>query len=195
LAAKINSRLQQASVSITGLMLAGGEGRRAGYRDKGMIEWQGQALAAHVYQRLAPQVDDLIISCNRNLGFYARFGTTISDLRAGFQGPLAGLEAARGKIQSQFILLVPCDTPLLPLDLAARLMAGLERDSSAGISYARSGEEHHYLCALLRQHCLDGITAYLDGGGRTVRHWYEQCGCISEEFAAPGAFLNINHPD
>lgn len=183
------------SDSITGLLLAGGAGRRAGNRDKGTIFWQGQALAAHVYARLAAQVGTIVISCNRNLDFYARFNSRcVTDLRADFQGPLAGLEAASEIIHSEYILLAPCDVPLLPAELARRLREALELSPDKGVSYARTGEKNHYLCALLRRGCLESLPEFMDNGGRAVRHWYENCGVIPVDFTQADEFLNINSP-
>lgn len=164
-----------------------------GDRDKGTVIWRGLPLVAHVINRLKPQVGKILISCNRNAGFYANYAeTTFSDLRTGYQGPLAGLEAAARHIETEFVLIAPCDTPLLPADLVPRLLAELlsgERDGC----YARSGDRNHYLCALLKRACLESVSSYLDDGGRTVRHWY-----AAQDFEAvelgedTGAFANIN---
>ena len=82
-------------LNVTGLILAGGAGRRVGKRDKGLIPWQGQALVAHVSNVLRPQVSELLISCNRNFSQYEEFSDLIiADHRQNFQGPLAGLDAA-----------------------------------------------------------------------------------------------------
>ena len=79
----------------TGLILAGGAGRRVGGRDKGLLTWRGAPMAAQVAQRLRPQVARLLISCNRNTDYYATLAdATVADSRRDFQGPLAGIEAA-----------------------------------------------------------------------------------------------------
>jgi molybdopterin-guanine dinucleotide biosynthesis protein A len=50
---------------ITGVVLAGGMGRRMGGADKGLQDLRGQPLVACAIDRLAPQVDHLLISANR----------------------------------------------------------------------------------------------------------------------------------
>ena len=81
-----------ATEDITGLILAGGAGRRVEGRDKGLIDWQGKPLVQHVALRLRPQVGQLIISCNRNIETYRELADkTVTDSRRDFQGPLAGL--------------------------------------------------------------------------------------------------------
>ena len=108
-------------------------------------------------------------------------------------GPLAGLEAAAPHIDTDFVLVVPCDTPRLPADLVQRLLTALLAEDLEGC-HARSAGRDHYLCALLRSSCLPSVSAYLDGGGRAVRHWLAQHRVCAVEFEDPGAFENINEP-
>jgi molybdopterin-guanine dinucleotide biosynthesis protein A len=182
--------------AITGLVLAGGAGRRAGGLDKGLVNWRGRPLVEHVVTRFAPQVDRLIISCNRNRDRYAQYAScVIADERDGFQGPLAGFEAAAPLVATDYLVVVACDLPLLPLNLASRLVDRLSRQPGAAVAHATSNGTHHYLCAALRTGHLASLGPFLDGGGRAVREWYRQQGAISVEFANCGdAFSNINEP-
>ncbi|MEF9943800.1 MAG: NTP transferase domain-containing protein, partial [Burkholderiaceae bacterium] len=80
--------------TITGLILAGGQGRRMGGVDKGLQLLQGRAMVAHVIDRLRPQVGQILINANQNLARYAEFHCpVVSDAIGGFAGPLAGLHA------------------------------------------------------------------------------------------------------
>lgn len=179
---------------LTALILAGGEGRRAGDRDKGTLAWHGRPLVARVQERIAPQVGRILISCNRNEDFYAAYADlTIPDLREDHLGPLAGLEAAAPHIDTDFVLVVPCDTPRLPADLVQRLLTALLAEDLEGC-HARSAGRDHYLCALLRSACLPSVSAYLDAGGRAVRHWLAQHRVRAVEFEDPESFDNINEP-
>lgn len=164
-----------------------------GARDKGLLTWRGQALAAHVAQRLRPQVGRLLISCNRNEPFYATLGdATVIDNRTDFQGPLAGLEAAMPHINGEFLVIVPCDMPLLPLDLAERLLGALEPGTS-DISYAHDGARDQYLCAAIRVAVLSSLRGFLDEGQRAVRHWYaRQRYCTVDFSGQAGCFWNFN---
>lgn len=181
---------------ITALILAGGEGRRAGNRDKGTIVWHGRPLVAHVRGRLEPQVGRIVISCNRNADFYAGYAeTTFPDLRADYQGPLAGLEAAACLIDTPYVLVAPCDTPLLPGDLVQRLLEGLLGENADGC-FARANNRDHYLCVLLRSACLQTVGDYLDSGGRAVRQWLARHKINRVDFGAAGEhFCNVNDPD
>jgi molybdopterin-guanine dinucleotide biosynthesis protein A len=185
--------------NITGLILAGGAGRRVDGRDKGLLAWRGRPLIEHVLEKLTPQVSSILISCNRNQDRYGRYRhRLVGDSRPDFQGPLAGLEAARADIATEFTLICPCDTPLLPADLAVRLLQGFASPAgrSLDISYASDGERGQYLCALIRTACLDTISDYLDQGGRSVRGWYQLQATLQVDFAdCPDAFSNFNHLD
>lgn len=183
----------------TGLILAGGAGQRMGGQDKGLLTWQGKTMAAQVAQSLRPQVRRLLISCNRNSDYYATLADmTVADSRRDFQGPLAGIEAAIPHLIGKFLIVVPCDNPLLPADLARRLVAALDSPENidADISYAHDGAREQYLCAAIRARILPCLGAFLDEGHRAVRHWYAQQRCIAVDFSSQAqCFMNVNSLD
>lgn len=182
--------------NITGLILAGGEGRRVGNRDKGLILLEGKPLIAHVSERLLPQVEELLISCNRNFSHYKKFAAhAVADTRRDFQGPLAGLEAAYPFIQTEFLVVVGCDMPHLPPDLVSRLTAPLLEGGNSGpdISYAHDGVRGQYLCAAMRRDCMMSLADFLDAGHRAVRDWYKSRDSVTVDFSDHRAdFRNYN---
>ncbi|WP_044311539.1 molybdenum cofactor guanylyltransferase MobA [Pseudomonas syringae] len=96
------------------LLLAGGRGQRMGGRDKGLIEWQGTPLIEHQHRLTRPLTDDLIISCNRNIARYARYADRlVQDDDSDFNGPLAGIRAALPLARHRWLLILPCDAPLV----------------------------------------------------------------------------------
>ena len=114
------------SDKITGVILAGGLGRRMGGIDKGLQELRGRPMAQWVVERLAPQVDELLINANQNGERYAAFGHRIvPDQIPDFAGPLAGLHAALSAAAHPLVATAPCDSPFLPADLIIRLHAAL----------------------------------------------------------------------
>ena len=185
--------------NVTGLILAGGAGRRVGERDKGLISWHGKPLIAHVSNCLKPQVSELLISYNRNVSRYEEFcAQTVTDNRGNFQGPLAGLEAASPFILTDFIVVVGCDTPHLPKDLVSRLIAPLAANDthSPEISYVHDGVRAQYLCAAIRSGCLKFVTHYLDGGYRAVGDWYKTRDTVTVDFSdCTSNFRNYNRLD
>ena len=187
------------SGNITGLILAGGAGSRVGGQDKGLLSWRGKPLITHVSNRLLSQTDEIVISCNRNIDEYRSLGfRTIEDKRSGFQGPLAGIEAARELINTQYLAVVACDTPMLPLDLVARLLAPLlpENEHTPLISIAHDGSREQYLCSVLNVNCLESLSGFLRQGHRAVRHWYQQTPHVAVDFSDQfEAFRNHNSLD
>lgn len=183
---------------MTGLILAGGAGRRVEGRDKGLVHWQGKPLVEHIIERLKPQVDKIIISCNRNSDVYQQYAPVVAgDSRSNYQGPLAGIEAASASITSDRVLVVPCDMPLLPFDLAQKLAEVIEASGgTAGICYAHDGARAQYLCALIDRARLSSVTQFLDGGQRAVREWYAEGNALSADFSDQQiAFQNFNELD
>jgi molybdenum cofactor guanylyltransferase len=181
---------------ITALILAGGRGSRLNDEDKGLTLWQGKPLVQHVCERLAPQVESLLISCNRNSDEYGYFcDRTLGDSRSGYCGPLAGLEAAQSHINTDLVAVVSCDTPLVPENLVEGLFQpfAMSDNSPPVLSYAQDGDRSHYLCALMLARTLASITPYLDQGRRSVRGWYETLDTVAVDFSDQAhAFKNFN---
>ena len=159
---------------ITGLVLAGGRGIRMGGVDKGLVPLQGRPLVAHALARLAPQVGPLLISANRHLDEYRRFGLPVlTDAQDDFPGPLAGLLAGLRACRTPWLLCVPCDAPRLPADLGMRLAAGLgDGRGDRALALPRSADGRlQPACCLLRATLADSLAAYLAGGGRQMQQW------------------------
>lgn len=179
---------------ITGLVLAGGLGRRMGGVDKGLQLYQGQPLVAHVLARLAPQVGQVLISANRNRDTYARFGhPVVGDAMEGFLGPLAGLERGMTESTTDWVAMAPCDTPALPSDLVSQLAAALPEGARAIMPTADGRDQPTFLlvhCALLPQ-----LRDYLSAGGRRMLDWASTVGAVTCPFGNPADFANFNTRD
>jgi len=181
---------------ITGLVLAGGLGRRMGGVDKGLSLLDGEPLVEHIIRRLAPQVGQLIINANQNHDIYAGFGyPVVGDRITGYAGPLAGLEAGLAACTTPYLLTVPCDSPLLPADLVSRLAACLTAHK-ASIAVARTGEQLHPVFSLIRSDELPELQAFINAGGRRMEAWLRRlCWAPCPFDDCPEAFANINTPD
>lgn len=163
--------------------------------DKGLALLDGQPLIARVLECISPQVDEVLISANRNLEQYQQFGhTVLTDISPDFQGPLAGLSRAMTEATHPLVLCVPCDTPLLPDNLADRLLQMLER-SGAEIAITAVGNQVHHAIFLCRHAVLPSLNRYLEQGGRRVGEWQSRLRCVEVSFDDEKAFLNLNTPD
>jgi molybdopterin-guanine dinucleotide biosynthesis protein A len=180
---------------ISAVILAGGQARRMGGVDKGLITLDGLPLITWVMDRIAPQVDELFISANRNLSQYHRFGPPVlPDDTPEFLGPLAGLQRVMVAASHPLILCVPCDTPFLPRNLVERLLDALEGNDADMAVPVAAGQVHRaiFLC---RKTLLPGLKHFLDSGGRKVGEWQSQLKCNEVIFDAAEAFLNLNTPE
>lgn len=181
---------------ITGVVLAGGLGRRMGGVDKGLVEFRGRTMVERVLERLRPQVDELIINANRNGERYAAFGYPVfADEIEGFAGPLAGLHAGLSRASHPLVATAPCDSPFLPADLVARLHAALAT-AGAELAVARTFDQPHPVFCLCRRDVLPHLEAFLAAGGRKVDLWYASLKIVEVRFDdEEEAFRNINTRD
>ncbi len=178
---------------ITGVILAGGKGRRMGGLDKGLVELDGRPLIAHVIDRLRPQVGALLINANRNTEEYRRFGFLVTeDELEDYQGPLAGFAAALRSADTDYILTVPCDGPFFPENLAKRLLSAL-KDNKAELAVAHDGERMQPVYALIPRALSPSLTEFLNRGERKIDRWYAIHKTALADFSdAPNSFFNIN---
>ena len=183
-------------VAVTGVVLAGGQGSRMGGIDKGLREFRARPLVGHAIERLAPQVDELLINANRNVDAYERFGyPVISDEIEGFAGPLAGFERALAHAKGELVVTVPCDSPFLPMDLVRRLGEAL-RSRDADLAVAKTGGQAHPVFSLMKRGVHASLRDFLASGQRKIDRWYGALSVVEVAFDhEPEAFLNINTLD
>lgn len=181
---------------ITGLVLAGGMGRRMGGVDKGLVVLDERPMVAHVIGRLARQVGAIVINANQNADRYAALGyPVVPDTVGGFAGPLAGLHAGMLHAQTPYVATAPCDSPFLPLDLVKRLAAGLEAER-AQLAVAHTFDQPHPVFALVDRAVLPHLSEFLGRGGRKIDAWYATLRVASVRFDdCEDAFRNINTRD
>ncbi|MBT1446129.1 molybdenum cofactor guanylyltransferase [Shewanella sp. JM162201] len=184
------------SLRIDAVILAGGQARRMGGQDKGLVELIGKPMIEHAIDRIRPQVKEILINANRNQSRYALYSDTVfGDDDSGFLGPLAGMVAAMGKTQADLLLVVPCDCPCLPTDLVPRLKAAMDA-ADADVAVASDGEYEQPVVMLLKPSLRDSMKAFLDAGERKIDFWYAKHKVAVESFAdQPNAFVNVNTPE
>ncbi|MEQ6917302.1 molybdenum cofactor guanylyltransferase MobA [Halomonas aquatica] len=188
---------------LTGLILAGGQGRRMGGRDKGLEPFAGRPLVAHVRERLAGRVAEVLINANRNAETYAPLADrVIADAKDGYQGPLMGIYSGLRAATTPWLVVVPCDSPALPQDLVIRLVAGIGRsegenegknEGECDIAVAFDGERLHPVVALMRTSLADDLSEALAEGERKIDRWYARhAWCRVDVSDCPDAFANLN---
>jgi molybdopterin-guanine dinucleotide biosynthesis protein A len=176
---------------VSGIVLAGGQGRRMGGVDKGLVPLRGKPMVAWVLERLAPQVDGILVNANQNAEAYAKFGhPVVPDAIGGFAGPLAGLHAGLSAAATPLVVTVPCDSPFLPSDLVSRLRRALGDND---LAVAKTGDQPHPVFSLVRRSVREHLEQFLSGGGRKIDAWYATLKVVEVPFDDEAdAFRNIN---
>jgi len=179
---------------ITTVILAGGKGSRLGGIDKGLIQLRQTSLIQHVINRIEPQVAAIIISANRNLDIYKDLGFSVyADEISDFAGPLAGILKALQHCQSEWLLIVPADSPFIANDLAQRLMQSVKDNK---IAIAHDGKQLQPTFSLIHKSLKSSLKDFLQKGGRKTRVWMQQQPHTIVDFSDQvSAFININTQD
>jgi molybdenum cofactor guanylyltransferase len=178
---------------ITGVVLCGGEGRRMGGVEKPLLPLHGRPLAAHVLERLRPQVGPVIVSANRELETYRAFGhpVVVDDIPG--RGPLGGLASIVPHITTPWLFCCPGDAPRLDTGVVSRLAAAFEDECVA--AYPDDGERKQYLFLLVRTTALRSLPPYLAKGARSVQGWLASIAAGAVEMPdLRSTFVNVNDP-
>lgn len=184
---------------VMGVILAGGQASRLGFREKALVELHDRPLVAHVIDRLADQVDGLWLNVNREQARYQRFGLPIIGDAPAFagMGPLAGIHAAleafeRHTPSQGWLAVAACDSPWLPLDLVDRLIAAA-RSASLSAAVACDGERCHPTLSVLHSSLLPSVARQLRRNELAFGRWLADLPAAQADFSdQPGAFGNIN---
>ncbi|EJN34262.1 molybdenum cofactor guanylyltransferase MobA [Pseudomonas sp. WJP1] len=155
------------------LLLAGGRGQRMGGRDKGLLEWHGEPLIAHLHRKTRPLTDDLIISCNRNLDKYAPYADQlVHDDEGDFPGPLAGIRAGLKAARHTHLLILPCDVPRIDNALLTRMREAAAEHPDKPLMLRHDGHWEPLLCIIPVALRADFESAWREGErspGRLMR--------------------------
>jgi molybdopterin-guanine dinucleotide biosynthesis protein A len=184
---------------ITGLILAGGRGARMGGVDKGLQNHHGVPMAMHALLRLAPQVGELMLNANRNLGAYESMGVPVwPDSLPDYAGPLAGFLTGLERCETPYLVTVPCDSPRFPTDLVQRLAQALvAADAEVAMAATRDGERLQVqpVFCLMKSALLESLVRFTHCGQRKIDKWTALHRCVEVPFDDASAFANANTVD
>ena len=184
-------------MTITAVILAGGRGTRMGGVEKGLLDWRGRPLIAHLIDALAPQVEHILINANRAHERYAVFGLPIIRDAPDFEGmgPLAGMHTALSHAATERVICVPCDMPELPDDLVARLIQATQTASTRPpLAYAIAAGRAYPTLSLLHRDYRDALAASLRQGHCAAWRCLDEHGAIPVDFG-DRPLTNFNTPD
>ena len=185
---------------ITGLILAGGRAQRMGGIDKGLIMFHGKPLIESAIAKLKPQVQTIVINANRSITKYATYGyPVVMDETPDFSGPLAGFSVGLKACKTPYLLTSPCDSPLLPNNLAELLAAEME-SGDFQLVYVSSKEADGKVWAqpvfcLMRSNLESSLNQFLQKGDLKIDHWFKELRTSTVVFDDPLVFANVNTPE
>jgi molybdopterin-guanine dinucleotide biosynthesis protein A len=188
------------SAQITGLILAGGRAQRMGGIDKGLIPFHGKPLIESAIGRLKPQVSTILINANRSITKYSHYGyPVLMDETPDFSGPLAGFSVGLKHCKTPYLLTSPCDSPLLPSDLAKNMAIELE-ENNLELVFASSKEADGKIWAqpvfcLMKSSLQASLDSFLSKGDLKIDRWFKELRSGTVVFDNPQAFANVNTPD
>ena len=188
------------SEHITGLILAGGRAQRMGGIDKGLIPFHGKPLIESAISRLKPQVSTILINANRSITKYSHYGyPVLMDETPDFSGPLAGFSVGLKHCKTPYLLTSPCDSPLLPTDLAEKMAYQLE-DDDLELVFASSKEDDgktwsQPVFCLMKSDLQDSLNAFLSKGDLKIDRWFKELRSATVVFENAQAFANVNTPE
>jgi molybdopterin-guanine dinucleotide biosynthesis protein A len=188
------------SEHITGLILAGGRAQRMGGIDKGLIPFHGKPLIESAISRLKPQVSTILINANRSITKYSHYGyPVLMDETPDFSGPLAGFSVGLKHCKTPYLLTSPCDSPLLPTDLAEKMAYQLE-DDDLELVFASSKEDDgktwsQPVFCLMKSNLQDSLNAFLSRGDLKIDRWFKELHSATVVFENAQAFANVNTPE
>jgi len=164
--------------------------------DKGLLKLLNKPMVEHVINRLKPQVEEIIISANRHLESYQKFGyLVLVDDYDDYRGPLAGMSRGLSQTKSDYLLTVPCDGPLLPMDLGQRMLAAAQKEKAQAV-LAFDGHYRQPTYNLIHKDLLPAINQSLENNEHKLGKWLMDNGAISLDFSdQKSAFVNVNTPE
>jgi len=180
---------------ISAVILAGGQGLRMHGKDKGLIEFKGLPLIAHVVSVVNPKVGRIFVSANRSFDEYSLYGEVIADDLEGFQGPLAGISKALKVCSTDYLIVLPCDSPLVDAELIDDLINKMEQ-KDADICVAHDGSIMHATFAMMKSNLSSSLEHFLYEGGRKMALWFRQQKLERVDVSDRLAVLtNLNKPE
>lgn len=167
-----------------------------GGQDKGLIQWRGEPLIAHVQRLVRPLTDDLIVSCNRNPDRYGLYADRlVHDDQTDFPGPYAGIRAGLAVARHDYLVVLPCDAPLLD----EALIQGLRETAQAHPGkpvMVRQGEQWEPLLCIIPLIHASAFEHDWHAGQRSPRKIMARLGAVALQCEAGDPRLaNLNTPD
>lgn len=152
-------------MSLSAVLLAGGESRRMGH-DKATMEWMGRPLWEWQLEKLrALRPERVLVSARKKISWAPRDAEVIVDLPPS-RGPLSGLSAALGAIQTDYLLALATDLPFMTLEHLEMLCTAAR--NGAGVVPVLNGKAEP-LCAIYPAESRADFAKALEGANYSLQ--------------------------
>lgn len=178
-------------MEIDALIIAGGKSTRM-QSFKPLALFENKPLIHHVIERLSPQVNKIVINCNRPILEIKL--QQVPDELVDYQGPLAGLHAGLNFLKSDWIQLAPCDTPFIPNNLVKKLSEKII-DTNQKIIVPKTKNQIHPTLSLVHKSIIKELNNFLKKNNRGFINFIESAGYDLITFDDDESFININQPE
>jgi len=177
-------------LEITGVVLAGGESSRMG-EDKSLMQFKEQALIAFSINALNPFCKEVLISSDKEK--HQRFKLkTISDEYQKI-GPIAGIHSALKNSETDYIIILPCDSPMVKSEFVKYLISQIKRDTRAIVPKYQDYQEP--LFAIYHKNILSEIEEQIQKQDYRLTNLLKKVGADVIQVKDRSCFVNINTPE
>lgn len=179
-------------IHLTTVILCGGRSNRMNGEDKGLILLKNKEMISYVVDVVKKSSNRLLISANRNINKYQTYGEVIVDELINFQGPLAGILRAIQSVNTDYLLICSCDTPLLHKTIVQRLIKAMD-NNNVDICVANDGNKIHPTIAIIKTELEKNLLDFIASGQRKLGTWIKQNNFFKVDCSDYlTAFTNIN---
>jgi molybdopterin-guanine dinucleotide biosynthesis protein A len=169
------------NISLSAIILAGGQSSRMN-RDKALIPLQGVPLLQQICQvalRCASPVYVVTPWSEKYQNILPEGCLIVQELPLSGEtkshGPLVGFAQGLAQVQTDWVLLLACDLPLLQADVIQDWVTKLENVPQEAIAFLpHQSKGWEPLCGFWRRQCLPLLTNFINQGGRSFQQFLAQ---------------------
>jgi len=173
-------------------ILAGGRGERLGGRDKAWVKHHGKTLIQHSLSAFPGGYAERLVSTRDPDPRFHKLGLRpVLDLRPGFPGPLAALEALSKACRTAWLLTAPVDLQRIPDGLPEVLRKSAARDGVV----VKDASGLQPLFGLWHAARLNEAVAAMLDGGESAAHRLVSRLDLARLDISPKLLANLNTPE
>lgn len=171
---------------VTGVVLAGGQGKRLGRINKALIEFDGRSFIDRLVEVLSRVFEEVMVVANDPVAYADLPAAIVRDLEPN-RGALMGLMTALYYAPTDWIFVTACDTPCLTPEVIRAVAAATEEPYRVVLSSTPDGLQP--LTAAYHRRCLHRLMKMHHAGERSFRPLFKQ---VPVKILPPEAMVSID---